>query len=85
MKAMVRVIERTKAQYEARKVEFGELYRWCPGRLVLQCECGERPALTSSVTVCDGCGTDYMIIFRDGFVPRSPWYEADRCNSSLPG
>ena len=68
---MVRVIKRTEAQYEARKVEFGEVYRWCPERLVLQCECGERPTPTSSVTACDGCGTDYIII-RDDSVPRTP-------------
>ncbi len=82
---MVQVIERTEARYEARKVKFGKVYRWCPERLVIQCECGERATLTSSVTACDGCGTDYMIILRDEFVPRSPWYEADRGNSGLPG
>ena len=65
---MVRIIERNKAQYESRTMEFGELYRWCPERVVLQCECGERPTLTSSVTSCDGCGTDYMII-RDELAP----------------
>ena len=69
---MVRVIKRTKAQYEARQVGFGEIYRWSPERLVLQCECGERPALTNSVTGCDGCGTDYVFIFRDEFGTRSP-------------
>ena len=71
-KAMVLVTKRTKPQYEGRKVEFGEINRWCPERLVLQCERGERPALTSSVTACDGCGTDYVAIFRDEFGTRSP-------------
>lgn len=64
---MMQIIKRTKAQYEARQVEFGEIYRWCPERLVLQCECGERPALINSVTTCYGCDTDCVFIFRDEF------------------
>ena len=65
---MVQVIKRTGEQYEARKIKFGKVYRWCPEHRVLQCECGERPTLTSSVTSCDGCGTNYMLI-RDESVP----------------
>jgi len=83
---MMQIIKRTKAQYEARQVGFGEIYRWCPERIVLQCECGERPALISSITACDGCGTDYLSIFRVEFGTRSPSDKADRGNgSSSPG
>jgi hypothetical protein len=67
---MVRVIKRIEAQYKAREMEFGAVHAWCHERLVLQCECGERPTLTGSVTACDGCGTDYMIM-RGESVPRS--------------
>ncbi len=47
---MVRVIKHTEAHYEVKEVEFGEVYRWRPERLVLECECGERPTLTNSMT-----------------------------------
>jgi hypothetical protein len=66
---MVRIIKHTEAHYEVREVEFGEVYRWCPERLVLECKCGERPTLTISVTACDGCGTDHMASFRGELTP----------------
>ena len=59
----MRIAERTKAHYEVIETEFGEVRRWRPERLVLECECGERPTLTKSVTACDGCGKDHMFTF----------------------
>ncbi len=66
---MVRVIKHTEAHYEVKEVEFGEVYRWRPERLMLECECGERPTLTNSMTVCDGCATDHIAIFRGELTP----------------
>jgi hypothetical protein len=66
---MVRVVKRTEAHYEVKEVEFGEVYRWRPERLVLECECGERLTLTGSMTACDGCATDHMAIFQGELTP----------------
>jgi hypothetical protein len=79
---MVRVVERTKAHYQVKEMEFGKVRRWRPERLVLECGCGERPTLTSSVTACDGCGKDHMFIFRVETAPGPSWGEADRGNGS---
>lgn len=45
--------------YEATEVPFGIVYRWCPGRVVVECRCGERPALFRSGTACGKCGADH--------------------------
>jgi hypothetical protein len=60
---MVQLVKRIEAHYEAKEVGFGKVYRWRPERRVIECECGERPTLTGSVTTCDGCGTDYTAVF----------------------
>ena len=55
---MATVIERAQGRYEVRAVEFGKVYRWCPERVVVECDCGGRPALTLRRTTC-GCGADH--------------------------
>ena len=81
-KAMGRRVKRTKAHYEVKEMEFGQVRRWRPERLVLECECGERPTLTSSVTACDGCGNEHMFAFRAESASGPSWGKAGRGNGS---
>lgn len=44
------VVERAAWRYEAQDEGFGRAYRWYPGYVVIECDCGERLTLTDSVT-----------------------------------
>ena len=55
---MTAVIESIDGHYEVHKTSYGESYVWCHGCVVVECDCGERPILSASETVC-GCGTDH--------------------------
>jgi len=55
-----KVIERLEGHYEAQEVPFGRVYKWCPGGVVLECDCGEELILTSSKATCHRCGTDHI-------------------------
>ena len=59
------VVERTEGHYEVQEVEFGRVYRWCPKRVIVECECGERMTLASPMTTCVGCGTDHAALVRE--------------------
>ncbi len=61
---MAKVIERARAGYEAEYVVFGKVYKWRPERVVVECVCGERVALTPSYTACEECGADHTGIVR---------------------
>jgi hypothetical protein len=88
---VVRVIERTEAHYDVREVEFGMVYRWCPECVVIECECGERPTLTGSITTCE-CGADHTDLVNKELAARRleeeaahPWrYAGDRENAGIP-
>ena len=60
---MTTMIERTEGHYEVQKSTYGEAYVWCSECVVEECDCGERPALSASGTVC-GCGTDHAALVR---------------------
>jgi hypothetical protein len=47
-----RIIERVAGRYDVREMVLGRVYRWCPERVVLECDCGERPVLMGSMTTC---------------------------------
>jgi len=89
-----KVIERLEGHYEVQEVPFGQVYRWCPGRLVLECECGEELILTSSRTICHRCGADHTTdVIREelaaglllGDEALHPWrYAEDREDTGLP-
>jgi hypothetical protein len=69
------MIERTEGHYEVQKSSYGEAYVWCPECVVVECDCGERPVLSASGTIC-GCGTDHAALVRDVLASRSaphPW------------
>jgi hypothetical protein len=86
------MVERLEGHYEVQEVEFGRVYKWCPERLVVECECGERLTLTSSVTVCCRCGEDHAPVVREELAARRsgdetlhPWrYTGDREDVGLP-
>ena len=59
----MKIVERIPAHYEAQEVEdFGQVYRWCPEQVVLECgACGTRMTckqsnLITSVVTCE-CGS----------------------------
>ncbi len=89
---MATMLERTEGHYEVQEVEFGRVYRWCPECVVIQCECGERMTLTSSVTTCRRCGVDHMAVVREALAYRRsrdevlhPWrYAGEREYAGLP-
>jgi hypothetical protein len=60
---MTTVIEGIQGHYEVQKTSYGEAYVWCPEHVVVECDCGERPVLSASKTVCS-CGTDHGALLR---------------------
>ncbi len=88
---MVRVIERSGGRYEVQEVEFGQVYKWCPECVVVECDCGEMTILTPSMATCR-CGADYTALVRGEHVARRlgdealhPWrYAKDREGMGLP-
>jgi hypothetical protein len=88
----MQVIERTEGHYDVQEVQFGTVYRWCPECVVVECDCGERPALTRSESTCPECGTDHAPIVREELATRQledelahPWhYAGDRKDVGLP-
>ncbi len=69
---MVRVIECTEGHYDVREVEFGEVYRWRPESVVVECGCGERLTLTGSATTCGECGADHAATVQAELSGRRP-------------
>jgi hypothetical protein len=61
----VEIIERLEGHYEAQEVPFGIVYSWSPECLVAECGCGERVALTPSMSTCAGCETDHAAIVQE--------------------
>ena len=62
---MVRVLECVGEHYEVQEVPRARVYRWCPPTVTLECECGQRPILTSSKTSCFSCGADHTDVFAE--------------------
>jgi NADH pyrophosphatase NudC (nudix superfamily) len=57
---MAKIVERTRARYEVRQVDFGKVYRWRPGSVVVECERGKRLSLTASKDAyCSECGANH--------------------------
>ncbi len=88
-----RIVERLEGHYEAQEMPFGVVYKWSPESVVIECECGARPSLTASKTICGGCGVDYALVARrelngsQSTVDKvlHPWrYAGDRGDYGLP-
>ena len=62
---MAKVIRGAQARYEVQDVDFGKVYKWCPERVVLECGCGGRLYLTSSMTSCEECSADHAVAVRE--------------------
>jgi hypothetical protein len=68
----VEIIERLEGHYEAQEVPFGIVYSWSPECLVAECGCGERVALTPSMSTCAGCETDHAAIVQEWLASKRP-------------
>ena len=66
---MTKVVERTQGHYEVQEASYGEAYVWCPECIVVECDCGERPVLSASLSTC-GCGADHAGLVREELVSR---------------
>jgi hypothetical protein len=58
---MTRIIEDRKAHYETHEAPFGRSYEWHPGRIIFECDCGQRATVTATSpanTRCHQCGAD---------------------------
>ena len=62
---MAKVIECAQARYEVQDVDFGKVYKWCPERVVLECGCGGRLYLNTSMTSCEECSADHVVAVRE--------------------
>src|SRR5215210_4961959 len=62
---VVKVLECVGEHYEFQDVQRARVYKWCPAAVALECECGERPTLTSSRTTCFSCGVDHKDVFAE--------------------
>jgi hypothetical protein len=88
-----KIIERIQGHYEAQEVPFGVVYRWRPEGSIVECECGQRLALTSSRATCDGCGADHAALVGEKLIGAGllgdealhPWrYAGEREGVGLP-
>jgi hypothetical protein len=52
---MTTMIECTEGHYEVQETSYGKTYVWCHEHVVVKCDCGERPLLSASQTLCR-CG-----------------------------
>ena len=73
---MVKVVERLAAHYEVQDVQKGKVYRWCPEKAIVECDCGQTLTLDLSVTVCDKCGEDHALLIHQVLDSR-PEYEIE--------
>jgi hypothetical protein len=67
---VAKVIERLDAHYEVQDVPMGKVYRWCPERVLVECDCGETPTLAASATICSKCGEDHALLIQQVLDPR---------------
>jgi hypothetical protein len=55
------IIEYVEGHYDVQKTFYGEAYVWCHEHVVVECDCGERPVLSASETLCS-CGADHTAL-----------------------
>jgi hypothetical protein len=65
----MKVTDRIEGCYDAHEVPFGKVYVWRPGRVMIECDCGEGLILTSSATIC-GCGANYAATLQETLVAK---------------
>jgi hypothetical protein len=74
---VVRVLECVGAHYEVQDVPRARVYRWCPATVSFECECGEKPTLTSSRNTCFRCGADHTDVIAEVLETRMEDDEGD--------
>jgi hypothetical protein len=64
---MTRIIEDIEAHYETHEVPFGRSYEWHPEYIIVECDCGQKLAITatSNIPTCPQCGLDYSSLLHD--------------------
>jgi hypothetical protein len=67
---LVMVIERLEGRYEIEDMPLGTVYRWSPECVVIECDCGQRLALSGSTTTCGECGADHAAVVREKLAVR---------------
>ncbi len=72
---MTTMITCTGGHYEVQKTSYGKAYVWCPACVVVECDCGGRPVLGASETVCR-CGADHETLVREELAARRSSEEA---------
>jgi hypothetical protein len=80
---MTKIVVRTEGHYEVHETPFSRAYDWYPASVILECDCGEKLALTDSSTdsACL-CGVNHSSVIQDiqereGGLPHEtthPWY-----------
>jgi hypothetical protein len=81
---MTKIIVRVEGHYEVHETPFSRAYDWYPACVVLECDCGEKLALTGSSTgpACRLCGAEHSDVIldiqeREGRLQHEtthPWY-----------
>jgi hypothetical protein len=71
---MSTVSEWIEGHYEVEQTSYGQAYVWRPEQIVVECECGERPVLNASETICS-CGVDHADLVREEL---ASWKVSDR-------
>src|SRR5215216_2053111 len=63
---MTKIVVRTEGHYEVHETPFSRAYDWYPACVILECECGEKLALTgsSSEPACL-CGVNHSSVIQD--------------------
>jgi hypothetical protein len=74
---MTTIVERTAGHYEAHEEHYGKNYVWCPGCVVVECECGERMNLNTTESTCR-CGADHAPLIEEELASRRSSEEAPR-------
>lgn len=77
MTSTTRLIERYEGRYEAQEEHHGKDYVWCPGSLLVECECGGKVELNTAETTCR-CGADHAALVERELASRRPRDEASR-------
>jgi hypothetical protein len=66
---MTTMIECTEGHYDVQETSYGKDYVWCPEHVVVECDCGQKPVLSASETVCR-CGVDHAALVRGELASR---------------
>ena len=80
---MSKFVVRTEGHYEVHETPFSRAYDWYPASVILECDCGEKLALTGSSTVSAClCGVNHSSVIQDiqererglQYETTHPWY-----------